>query len=124
MRDCMRAANFRSRSVTYVTMPMMAFSTMKPTMKKWIAAGTNDSPHPALSPDGRGFRGNRVPSVLPSPPRGGEGRVRRWGHSSSSVDFPEDGIDGAHDRDDVGDLVARDDVRQERQVRERGAAPL
>src|SRR6266508_4149220 len=83
-----------------------------------MAGDTTASPHPALSPEGRGFQ------VLPSPPRGGEGRVRGWVDLPSPVDLAEDGVDRAHDGDDVGDLVTRDDVRQEGQVRERGAAPL
>src|SRR5882672_3230778 len=105
-------------------MPMMAFSTMKPTMNAEIAGSTN-APHPALSPEGRGFHNESLdPSVSPSPPRGGEGRVRGWIHSASTVDLAEDGVDRTHDGDDVGDLVARDDVWQEGQVRERGTAPL
>src|SRR2546430_17107744 len=41
-----------------------------------------------------------------------------------AVDLAEHGIDGAHDGDDVGDLVAGDDVREDGQVGERGSAPL
>src|SRR4029453_5440329 len=41
-----------------------------------------------------------------------------------TVDFTEHRIDGAHDGDDVGHLVAGDDVGQHREVREGSAAPL
>src|SRR5216683_3061548 len=41
-----------------------------------------------------------------------------------AVDLAEDGVDGAHDGDDVGDLVAWDDVREDGKVGERGPAPL
>src|SRR4029453_3749843 len=41
-----------------------------------------------------------------------------------TVDFTEHRIDGAHDGDDVGHLVAGDDVGQHREVREGCAAPL
>src|SRR5438067_4660573 len=83
MRDCMRAANLRSSSVTYVTIPMTALSRMK------AASASSASGGMALA-----------------------------------VDLAEDGVDGAHDRDDVGDLAARDDVRKDREVRERRAADL
>src|SRR5882724_225111 len=83
-------------------MPMMAFSTMKPTMNAEIAGSTN--PHPALSPEGRGFHNESLdPSVSPSPYRGEEGRVRGWIHSASTVDLAEDGLGRA-----VGDQVAAD----------------
>src|SRR4030095_8258292 len=44
--------------------------------------------------------------------------------NSSPIHLSKHGIDGTHDRDDVGDLMPGNDVRQDRQVRERGAAPL
>src|SRR6266511_1059572 len=42
----------------------------------------------------------------------------------SSVDFAEHGVHRAHDRDDVRNLVAGNDVRQDGKVREGGAPPL
>src|SRR6266498_52922 len=84
-------------------MPMMTFRMMKPTMKAWTAGGIRASPpHPTLSPS-RG-RGNR--------------------RKASSVHFSEHGVDGAHDGDDGGDLAADEDVRQDGEVGEGGAAPL
>src|SRR5438094_10514156 len=59
---------------------------------------------------------------MPAAPATARARtVRPW---RSSIHLAKDGIDRAHDRDDVGDLVAGNDVRQDREVRERRAAPL
>src|SRR6188474_675160 len=100
MRDCMRAANLRSSSVTYVTMPMTTLSTMKGAMMGAIQAGINEP---------------RVPRI-PSP----ESRIP----VSSPVDLAKHRINRAHDRDDVSHLMARNDMRQHGEIGERGAAPL
>src|SRR5262249_601262 len=52
-----------------------------------------------------------------------ESRFANFG-SGSSVYFSEDGVDGAHDRDHVGDLVAGHDMREDGKVGERRAPPL
>src|SRR5690349_19294885 len=107
MRDCIRAANLRSSSVTYVTMPMTTFSTMKPTSASTASGG---------SVMGAG-------SASPARAVGGLAEMVSGG-VRSSVYFTKDGIDGAHDGHDVGDLHAGQDVRQHREVGERSAAPL
>src|SRR5689334_8358278 len=107
MRDCIRAANLRSSSVTYVTMPMTTFSTMKPTSASTASGG---------SVMGAG-------SASPARAVGGLAEMVS-GCVRSSVDFTKDGIDGAHDGHDVGDLHAGQDVREHREVGERSAAPL
>src|SRR6266536_4475952 len=55
-----------------------------------------------------------------------EGGLREMGAGSacSPVDLAEDGIDGAHDGHDVGDLAAGNDVRKNGEVREGRAPPL
>src|SRR5688572_24766423 len=105
MRDCMRAANLRSSRVTYVTMPITALRTMNGAMRSTTQAG----------------RDAIIPRLLSS--RASLGMTP--GHvEGSSIDLAEDGIDGAHDGHDVRHLVAGHDVRQDREVRERGAAPF
>src|SRR5438067_10837827 len=88
-------------------MPMTAFRTTKPT-SAWCSNGdiiVAGSARPGR--DVGGLPGKVAGSVRLSP-----------------VDLAEDGIDGAHDGHDVGHLVTGDDVGQDREVRERGAAPL
>src|SRR5262245_17644563 len=85
----MRAANLRSSSVRYVTMPITTLRTTKPAMAALTAGG-----------------------------------IRRPSRTSSPVDLPEHRVHRAHDRDDVGHLVPRNDVGQHGQVRERCASPL
>src|SRR2546428_1531879 len=108
MRDCMRAANFRSSSVTYVTIPMTALSTMNAAIACCTSGGSVTYP-----PGG--------PEMAPRPPTLGRAPAQPWRASgsaevASSIHFPEHRIDGAHDRDDVGDLGADQDVRQDREV--------
>src|SRR5215204_888984 len=59
-----------------------------------------------------------VPATLADPTAPGTRKLR------SPIHLAEDGIDRAHDRDDVGDARAGKDVRQHREIRERRAAPL
>src|SRR5206468_3347459 len=116
MRDCIRAANFRSSSVTYATMIKIALRTTN-AMSAWVMVAGSSSP---AWTEG-GLKQKRAGSDMPVPLKETRTGSDRPG---SSVDFPEHRVDGAHDRDDVRDLVAGDDVRQHGEVREGGAPPL
>src|SRR5439155_463545 len=71
-----------------------------------------------------GVRAGSDTPVLPGVRAGSDTPVLPVAEQSSSVDLAEHRVDGAHDRDDVRHLVAGDDVRQHREVREGGAPPL
>src|SRR5215831_13068516 len=105
----MRAANLRSSKVTYATSPSRTLRTMKPSSAcQIIVAG---SMSPAWTEDG--LRQARPGSASRALSLAGQSPVLAgW----SPVDFSEDGIDRAHDRDDVGHLVAGHDVGQHREV--------
>src|SRR5438309_1890047 len=131
MRDCIRAANLRSSSVTYATMIKTALRTTNAAI---IGAGAS---RPAWTEGGLiSVRAGSDTPVLPEVRAGSDSpglpEVRAGSDTpglpvaeqSSSVDLAEHRVDGAHDRDDVRHLVAGDDVRQHREVREGGAPPL
>src|SRR5438128_2711268 len=73
-----------------------------------------------------GLRKMETGSARPASPARTEGGLREMGAGSacSPVDLAEDGIDGAHDGHDVGDLAAGNDVRKNGEVREGRAPPL
>src|SRR4051812_14596265 len=108
MRDCSRAANFRSSSVTYARMPTSAPSTVAAVM---VETRTGGSPLTG-APRRQRWLAPAVPGTFSG---GGAPRTQKL---RSPVHLAEHRIDRAHDRDDVRDAGAGQDVRQDRQIGE------